>query len=559
MKNKLYSIKVAGPAGLGVMEAGRVLGRALTSLGFSVLVYPEYPSRIKGGDNVTIVSFTTGGQPLPEKKNDFVIVLSDFSLKLHGQELKNTGVLIVDKNLKTSLGGILRVPLLEIAMKEVGREIAQNMVGLGAVFGLSNFPFSFLEKEISTSLANKGEKVITGNLAAAKTGYQLGKENKMARVVSFPGKSNKKDNLFLSGNEAFSWGAIEAGCSFASIYPMTPVNSILTDLAKKSKKVGLTVFYPEDEIAGINSAIGASFAGARSLVATSGGGFSLMTEGFTMAAAAEVPLVVIEGMRAGPSTGMATWSSQEDLLFLIRAGNGEFLRIIFTPGDPKEAFQAIFEAFNLADIYQLPVIVVSDKHLSESSFSLLKFSKKSLKLVIKRGKLLTADSPENYQRYQLTSDGISPRALPGQTVFLTNSYMHDEAGFSTEDGRVREKMKAKLLRKLKSFDEPGFTAYGPKDAPSTIICWGSTKMAVWQAVDNLSGQVNALHFYRPWPFSLLAKKAIKKAKSLVAVENNSTAQLAQLICQETGRKVEKKILKDNGQPFFAGEIEKKVG
>lgn len=557
MPKRLYSVKIAGPAGAGVMEAGRVLGRALTALGFSVLVYPEYPSRIKGGDNVTIVSFTIGGYPLPEEKNDFILALSDLSLKLHRQEIKEAGILIIDQKLEADSGRVFRAPLLETAIKEVGREIAQNMVGLGVVFGLGGFPFSFLEKEISVSLADKGEKVIAGNLAAGEKGYLLGKENKMMQAITLPNKSNKKDHLFLSGNEALSWGAIEAGCSYASIYPMTPINSILTDLAKKSKEVGLTVFYPEDEIAGINSAIGASFAGARSLVATSGGGFSLMTEGFTMAAAAEVPLVVIEGMRAGPSTGMATWTSQEDLLFLTRAGNGEFSRIIFTPGDPKEAFWAIFEAFNLADIYQLPVIVVSDKYLSESSFSLLKFSKKSLGLVIKRGKLLKKPS-EGYQRYQLTEDGISPRALPEQAVFLTNSYLHDEAGFSTEDGLVREKMKAKLLKKLTDFNEPGFTTYGPKEAPLTIICWGSTKMAVWQAVDNLSGQVNALHFYRPWPFSLLAKKAIKEAKGLVVVENNSTAQLGQLVRQETGRRIEKKILKDNGQPFFAGEIEARI-
>ncbi len=556
MKEK-YSVKIAGPAGYGIMESGRILGQALTSLGFEVLVYPEYPSRIRGGDNVIIVSFSSFGPILPEAKNDVVVALNKESFLLHQKEIKHNGFLLVDEEVEAGDLTVSALPLTKIALDQVGREIARNIVALGAIFGLFSFPLEFLEKEISKNLADKGEKVVAGNLAAAKEGYQLGKKDRFARKITFlSNKKNKEKKLFLTGNEALSWGAIEARCAFASIYPMTPINSILTDLAEKSEQRAITIFNPEDEIAGINSAIGASFAGKRSLVATSGGGFSLMVEGFTMAGAAEIPLVVIEGMRAGPSTGMATWTSQEDLLFLIRAGNGEFSRIVFTPGDPQEAFRLIFEAFNLADNYQLPVIVVTDKYLSESAFSIPKFNKKNLKLKIDRGKLLTTDLPANYQRYQLTSDWVSPRALPGQGVFLTNSYNHDEAGFSIEDGAIREKMKKKLLKKLDTLDDPGFTAYGPENALQTIICWGSTKMAVWGAVDNLPGKVNALHFYRPWPFSRAAREAIQKTRKLVAVENNSTAQLAQLVRQETGQKVDKKILKDNGRPFFTQEIEK---
>jgi len=273
--------------------------------------------------------------------------------------------------------------------------------------------------------------------------------------------------------------------------------------------------------------------------------------------------VVIEGMRTGPSTGMATWTSQEDLLFLICAGNGEFPRIILTPGDPEEAYRLIFTAFNLADIYQLPVIVVTDKYLSESAFSTNKPDKDIFGLKINRGKTLSQTPPDGYQRYRLTKDGISPRALPGQAVFLTNSYVHDEAGFSVEDGDKRLIMKEKLFRKITPLkDEQGTNIYGDREADLTLVGWGSTKQALLSAYQNLVNKgrsVNVLHFFRPWPFPEEARDFLAKAKSLIVIENNSTGQLASLINQETKVNINQKILKDDGRPFLTGEIEALIG
>ena len=558
---KLSSIRIAGPAGFGIMEAGRILGRALTALGFKVLVYPEYPSRIRGGDNMVVISFTVKDHPLPEENSNLVVVLSDLSFKLHREDVKKSGILILDQAVKSNGEEVLKLPLVKLAIDHVGREIAQNTVGLGAIFGLLGFPLTVLEKEISVSFFDKGEKIVAGNLAASRAGYQLVEKIKFDQKIKVP-SGNSDQNLLLSGNDALSLGIADAECGYAAIYPMTPINSILTDLVQRQKKIGLTVFHPEDEIAGINSAIGASFAGKRALVATSGGGFSLMIEGFAMAGATETPLVVIEGMRTGPSSGMATWTSQEDLLFLIRAGNGEFPRIIFTPGDPKEAYQLIFQAFNLADTYQLPVIVVTDKYLSESAVSSPLLNKKDFGLIINRGKILSQRAPGGYKRYQLTTDGISPRAFPGQAVFLTNSYVHDEAGFSVEDGQKRLTMKEKLFKKMSSFkQEPGTKLYGNKEAELTLVGWGSTKFALLSTCENLKKQrqsVNYLHFFRPWPFPEEAKAILTKAKRIVVVENNSTGQLASLIRTETGLSVDKKILRDDGRPFFAGEIEKRL-
>ena len=558
---KNYSVKVAGPAGYGIMESGRMLGQALTALGFEVLVYPEYPSRIRGGDNIVVVSFSQNGAVLPEKKNDLVIALTKESFLLHQGEIKKNGLFLIDEAEAIKGKDVFSLPLTKIAQDKVGREIARNVVALGAAFGLLSLPLESLEKEIGKNLADKGREVVEGNLGAARSGYQQARSLGIDHPIEML-KVKKPKELF-SGNDAFSLGVIEANCSYAAIYPMTPINSILSDLAKRQKETGMVIFHPEDEIAGINSAIGASFAGARSLVATSGGGFSLMVEGFTMAGATETPLVIIEGMRTGPSTGMATWTSQEDLLFLIRAGNGEFPRIILTPGDPEEAYRLIFAAFNLADIYQLPVIVVTDKYLSESAFSTNKLGRDNFGLKINRGKTLNQNPPDGYQRYQLVGDGISPRALPGQAVFLTNSYVHDEAGFSVEDGKMRLLMKEKLFKKIASLrNELGTRLYGGQEADLTLVGWGSTKQALLSACQNLTDKgvsINVFHFFRPWPFPSEAREVLAKAKKVIVVENNSTGQLASLINQEAKVEISQKILKDDGRPFFAGEIESKLG
>lgn len=567
---KTFSVKIAGPAGYGIMGAGRILGEALSSLGFSVVVYPEYPSQIRGGDNVSLVTFSLKKKLVPSLKTDILVAFSRESLLLHYNEVVKDGLLLVDevvaieKVVAIRKGGAIKIPLTQIAQRTIGDSLARNTVALGLIFGILGLPAKVLAEEIKETFLKKGKKVYLDNQAAARQGYQLaikaGLKKKNLGANFF--KTQKNSNSFLfSGNDAISQGIIDAQCGYAAIYPMTPINSILTTLAASQKKTGMIVFRPEDEIAGINSAIGASFAGRRAMVATSGGGFCLMAEGFGMAGATETPLVVVEGMRTGPSTGMATWTSQEDLLFLVNVGNGEFPRIIFAPGDPEEAYQLTFRAFNLADIYQLPVIVLTDKYLSESAFSGANLGFRSLGLKIERGKNMGDGEEKDYKRYEDTADGISPRAIPGQTVFLTNSYVHNEKGFSIEDGRTRVKMKQKLFEKLENFKEPGTKLYGSLKSDVTFISFGSTKHIVLAAMEGLRRRgikANFLHFFRPWPFPKEAKKVLQEAEKIISVENNSTGQLARLIKMETGIEINQQILKDDGRPFFEGEIEGKL-
>lgn len=557
MKNNSYSIKIAGPAGYGIMESGKILGQALSSLGLSVLVYPEYPSRIRGGDNVVTIVFGPPSEPvLASEKNDLVVALSSESFNLHQKDVNPTGRLIADTSFISTKDNIIAFDLTQIAEKLVGRSIARNMVCLGVVFGLLDLPIKNLTSPVKVNLASKGKKIVEGNLAAVKAGYQKGQESKLESIKF---SVLNKELYLYSGNEAITAGIIEAKCGYAAIYPMTPINSILTELAAKKDQTGMIIFHPEDEIAGINSAIGASVAGQRSLVASSGGGFSLMIEGLAMAGATETPLVIIEGMRTGPSSGMATWTSQEDLKFLISAGNGEFPRVIFTPGDPEEAYRLTAQAFNIADVYQLPVIVVTDKYLSESSFSSFQLDQK---IPINRGKLLTKNPKKGYQRYQLTADGISPRAVPGQAVFLTNSYVHDQAGFSAEDGPTRMAMKEKLFAKISPLDkESGGQLYGDKQAELTLVGFGSTKPALilaWKSLVDQGLSVNFWHIFRPWPFPLEVKTSLEKASRIVVVENNSLGQLTSLIKEHTNSLTLETILKDDGRPFFKGEIEERL-
>jgi 2-oxoglutarate ferredoxin oxidoreductase subunit alpha len=346
-------------------------------------------------------------------------------------------------------------------------------------------------------------------------GYEKGSKKFDLEV---PPKS--QNILNYSGNEALVEGILKAECGFAAIYPMTPINSILTMLSGLDK---VEVFRPEDEIAGIMSALGASYAGKRAMVATSGGGFSLMVEGLGMAGMAEIPIVCVVGQRTGPSTGMATFSSQADLNFVINAGQGEFPRIVLAPGDIEECYRLGAEAFNLAEKYQVPVILLTDKYLAENRFS------------------TDALGTFEYKKF--------PRILPGEAIVRFNSYEHDELGFSSDDQENREKMMKKRMTKLSGL-KGGFEIFG--QGKKVLIGWGSTKTIILDYLRD-HPEYCYLHVWRPWPFPAELTTILKDKEEITAIEGNYSGQLADLIEKHTFKKV-KRILKDNGRPFFKEEI-----
>jgi len=532
------------------MQAGETFSKALNKLGFYTLVYPEYPSQIRGGDNNIQIVFSSESVGAPQEKIDLFLAFNEICLNNHKNEVKKEGLIFDYEKL-----GI-----------KVEQELVKNNAALGFLWKTLGFDLTVLKKQLKEDFKNN-QKILELNLKAVGMGYGKG-EVAPLRPERSRGTSlgARREIINLTGNEALVRGILAAKAEFASIYPMTPINAVLAFLAKEKK---VTIFRPEDEIAGIMAAIGASYAGKRAMVATSGGGFSLMVEGLGMAGMAEIPLVIVLGQRTGPSTGMATYSSQADLNFAINAGQGEFPRIVLTPGDLPELYRLGAEVFNLAEIYQVPVILMTDKYLAESRFSELEKNFKEVKLKPSQPPFAlrassfaqaTEDKSEGrseYRRYKITPSGISSRAFPGQTTFLTNSYEHDEFGFSTDDAMMRKKMMDKRMRKLQDIDkeDKGYERYGDK-GKITLVSWGSTKGILLDFIKE-NPEYNLVHFWRPWPFPMEVKKVLEKSKRVICVEGNYSGQMADMIELKTGLRVQR-ILKDDGRPFFKEELEARI-
>jgi len=359
-------------------------------------------------------------------------------------------------------------------------------------------------------------------------------------------------------------GAVAGGLGFYAAYPMTPSSSILHYLAKIAAKTGLVVKHAEDEISVANMALGASHMGARSMVATSGGGFALMTETLGLVGLTETPLVMINVQRGGPATGLPTWTEQADLQFMLHAAQGDFPRIVMAPGDAGEAFEMGHQALNWADMYQLPVLILSDKLIGEGNTTVPRFNSKNVK--INRGKILTQaqlNKIKEYGRYKVTQDGISPRALPGMKggLFIANSDEHDAYGFSNEDSQNRIDQVDKRYRKLDEFRKimPKPLIYGNPKAKKTVVFWGSNKGVVLDSYvalpDKIKSKIRIMQYQYLWPFDGdFTKKILNGSKDILLIENNPNGQLGNLITQETGIMIKNKLLKYDGRPFFREEI-----
>ncbi|MDD5749779.1 MAG: 2-oxoacid:acceptor oxidoreductase subunit alpha, partial [Patescibacteria group bacterium] len=457
----------------------------------------------------------------------------------------------------------LALPLSSFA-KEAGGELMRNVAALGATLALVGQDLAIAKKVIRENFGKKGQAVVAENFSALQAGYDFVRKNKNEEFVCQLPLLPAQDKILIAANEALALGALTAGLNFYVAYPMTPSSSILHYLAALAKETGIVVKHAEDEIAVANMALGAAHVGARAMVGTSGGGFALMTESLGLNSLTETPLVLVNVQRPGPATGLPTWTEQGDLQFMLGAAQGDFPRIIIAPGDAKEAYYLGAEALNLAEIYQLPVIILSDKFIGEGNTTVEKFSAKGIK--INRGKLLSQaqlNKIKNYRRYQLTADGISPRALPGMKggLFIANSDEHDAYGFSWETAENRVEQVDKRHRKLETFATkmPLPLVYGNPRAKKTVVLWGSTKGVVLDAYNRLDEKtkkkLKIVQYQYLWPLAKqFSKKILAKPKNVLLIENNSNGQLANLLAQETGIKLENKLLKYDGRPFFQEEI-----
>lgn len=565
-KNNL-SWKIGGEAGFGIKSAGMMLARIFMKAGYEVFDYTEYPSLIRGGHNTYQLLVDTRPVNSVLRNIDVLVALNQNAISQNASEVISGGLIIYDSEKvklpsKYEVKG-LGLPLTSMA-KEAGQELMRNVVAIGATLALVDQKLDLATRVIKDMFARKGEVVVTSNLKALKAGYDYTlKNHKENFICSLPSRP-EHDNILITANEALALGALAGGLNFYAGYPMTPSSTILHYLAGVAEKVGIVVKHAEDEISVINMALGAAHVGARAMIATSGGGFSLMVESLGLTGITETPLVVVNVQRPGPATGLPTWTEQGDLQFAIRAAQGYFPRIVVAPGDAAEAYQLGAEALNLAEVYQLPIIVLSDKFIAEGNTTTKRFSTKNIK--IKRGKLLTSQQLsqlKNYRRYKVTADGISPRSLPGMKngLYIANSDEHDEYGYSAEGSENRLKQADKRQAKLDTFYKsmPLPLVYGNAKAKKTVVIWGSPKGVVLDAYYALDPKkqkdIKIMQFQYLWPLAKeFTESILRKSKKVLLIENNSNGQLGELIAQETGFLIKDKVLKYDGRPFFREEI-----
>ncbi|MFW9966175.1 MAG: 2-oxoacid:acceptor oxidoreductase subunit alpha [Candidatus Thorarchaeota archaeon] len=554
------TFNIGGEAGQGIDTIGDLLTQVFVQSGFYTFTIKDFMSRIRGGYNFSQIRVSDSPIHAPIDDIDLIVALSHDAIVGKRNQLVDGGVIIFDDTIKIEELDACHYPApLQKTATEVGGNIRMmNAAALGAVLAVTRFPFNLAETALSEIFLRKGRKVVDANVEVAKTLYDLTKENwtgTCAQNMSTVKKGPCKDRLILTGNRAIALGAMAANLKWISSYPMSPSTACFQDVVSNAQHLKIGSLQTEDEISSLTMAIGASFAGARSMVTTSGGGFSLMVEGLGLAAMTETPVVIYNAQRPGPSTGLPTRTEQGDLLFMSTASQGEFPRIMLAPKDPIEAFDVATRAFNLADKFQVPVMILGDQYFSDSVKNVPRID--AGKVEIDRGKRATTTTSEPYERFKLTEDGVSPIAFPGDPgkFVVASGNVHLENGHITEDPDVRNSMVEKFMRKipqiLKSLNPP--EVFGGRGAETTLLTWGSTWGAAYEAVKVLSDKgvsINLLHFCDVFPLKThILTEVFSEAKSVVAVEQNSTSQFAKLVMMETGLIVEKRVNKYDGRPM----------
>lgn len=568
------NIKIGGEAGQGMQTIGAALVKAFARGGLEVFAWQDYMSRIRGGHNFFSVRISDRQIVGVRDDVDILVALGELTVNEHIKEVVPAGVVIFDgeyKDKEKYNAVFLNTPLTKLAQEKGGNKLYINSVATGVVFGLLRYDMKILEDIFVETFGRKHADTIDANKRAAQAGYDYAVEfcKGCVKQEVRPDFGRPK-KLAISGNEALALGALAGGCRFISAYPMTPSTGIMTYIAGHMEDLGVVVEQAEDEIAAINMALGASFAGARAMTATSGGGFCLMTEGVGLAGMTETPIVIVVAQRPGPSTGLPTRTEQGDLQFVLHASQGEFPRAILTPTSAEDAFYLAAAAFNLADKYQTSVFVMSDQHLADSYWTIAPYDLSKIK--IERHILSAAElaKMKEYNRHQLSPDGISPRALPGasEKIVVTDSDEHTENGHLTEDLNMRVKMTEKRMRKLEGLKQEALppVTYGQANPEILLVGWGSSYGAIKEAVCALNSNgkpARMLALRQVWPLpSEAVKKELANAKASFIVENNATGQMYDLIKQELLIAPAGKILKYDGRPFspkyILNELEKRL-
>ncbi|MFP4393541.1 MAG: 2-oxoacid:acceptor oxidoreductase subunit alpha [Desulfohalobiaceae bacterium] len=553
---KQIQIRIGGEAGQGLETVGQMLAKALVRSGYEILSTQSAMSRIRGGHNY--FSILIGQEPIlgPAENVDLLVAFSPETVQLHQDYLSEQALVLLGQDMPgdESLSS-LKIPYAELAQDT----IVQNVAALGVVSALLGLEQEIVSKVITEAIGKKHGEMLSKNLQSLQKAMQWAQEQSTS-FLSLPNAQSSSTKLALNGNQGIALGALAAGINFCAFYPMTPATGVALNLQAQAEKFSLVCEQAEDEIAAINMAIGASFAGAKSLVPTSGGGFALMGEGLSLAGMTETPVVVVLAQRPGPATGLPTRTEQADLELALHTGHGEFPRAVLAPGDPEDCFYLIQKAVEWAQRFQTVVILLSDQYLADAI--------RSVPILDLGGspqpetRQQETQDPGSYQRFAWSETGVSPRLIPGtgKHLVVADSDEHTPDGHITEDHQVRQGMVDKRLAKLRGMRQECIPpAYeGPDNPELLLLAWGSSQKTAQQAARQLQSRgrkAASLCFSQVWP--LQPKQfmdRLNQAGEVIAVESNATGQLAKLIRRETGFEVQGKVLRYDGLPMTAQEI-----
>ncbi len=544
------TVLIGGITGHGINEAGAVISRLFNRLGYRIYMYNDFPSLVKGGHNFAIIRASDEKIAAHSDKVDVILALNQDTVDFHKLRLKENGFIIYDED-KVQVQGVtqpaLGLPLAQIMREEGGLPGMGNICMIGGLCKALGIEWTICENLLSKHIPQMLEQ----NLKIARRGYDQALQYKEVE------KLVQSSLPVLSGSHAISLGLLKAGLQAYVAYPMTPTSPILEFLASLAPEFGLQVIPPENEIAVMIMALGYAYMGVKTAVGTSGGGFSLMVEGLGLAGQAELPVVVVMGQRAGPSTGMPTYTAQTDLHFILNASQGEFPRLIVAPGDAEEAYYWSGVALNKAWKYQMPAFILSDRTLGMGLFSF----DSSLEEELREEAPIVWKGQDEYQRYRYTADGVSPLAFPpveGQ-IIRSSSYLHDEYGFTTEDPVAAKAVVDKrflkeraLARELEDYETVKVFGQGN----TALLCWGSNKGVCIETAEKFDLKVIQMLVLSPFPEKALSEAA-NGVDKIISVECNATGQLA-ILLQQHGYHIDERILKYDGRPFSLEDLENDV-
>lgn len=570
MINQL-SWKVGGQQGEGIESTGEIFAIALNRLGYYLYGYRHFSSRIKGGHTNNKIRVSTTEVRSISDDLDILVAFDQETIDVNYKELHSGGVILADakfdpKKPEDTEANMYAVPFTEIAT-ELGTSLMKNMVAIGATCAVLELDIEDFEEVVQEIFGKKGAQVVAKNMDAIKAGYEYTKE-KLGSVSMKLEKADGTKRLFMIGNDAIALGAVAAGCRFMAAYPITPASEIMEYLIKTLPELGGAVIQTEDEIAAVTMAIGGNYGGVRTITASSGPGLSLKMEAIGLSGMTETPLVIVDTQRGGPSTGLPTKQEQSDLMAMIYGTHGEIPKIVMAPSTVEEAFYDTAEAFNLAEEYQCPVIVLSDLQLSlgKQTVEPLDINK----VEIRRGKLVDHEIAENenhvsgyFKRYQVTEDGVSPRVIPGMKngIHHVTGVEHAETGKPSESPANRIAQMDKRFRKLENirFNTPVYKNAKHEEADVLLVGFNSTRGAIEEAMVRLENdgvKVNHAHIRLIHPFPAdEVLSLVQSAKKVLVVENNATGQLANIMKMNIGNadKIEK-FVKYDGNPFLPHEV-----